>query len=255
MNTKLDFSNLKEFLDEKHDKFNNPNFIENDPIQIPHSFNKKEDIEISGFLAATIAWGKRSTIIASSKKMMNLMGNNPYEFVMSHSKNYLDNFPTNIHRTFNNEDFKFFITSLKNIYENHGGLENVLTKTDNIFDNLKDFHEIFFSIPHLQRTKPHLANVASGSAAKRLNMFLRWMVRNDKRGVDFGIWKNISPACLYIPLDVHSGRIARLLGLLERNQHDWRAVDLLTQKLREFDHKDPIKYDFALFGIGVNEDF
>ncbi|NLB87308.1 MAG: TIGR02757 family protein [Bacteroidales bacterium] len=255
MNLDLDFETLKGFLDEKYEKFNNPNFIEDDPIQIPHLFNKKEDIEISGFITSTIAWGKRNSIIKSAKKFIDLMDNSPYEFVISHSAKDLKRFENAVHRTFNGEDLKFFIISLKNIYENYGGLENILTKTDNIFNNLSDLHKIFFSIPHLQRTKRHLANVESGSAAKRLNMFLRWMIRKDNRGVDFGIWKNISSADLYIPLDVHSGRIARLLGLLERKQNDWKAVDLLTKQLRKFDSKDPVKYDFALFGIGVNEDF
>lgn len=255
MNTKLDFEFLKDYLNEKFDKFNQTNFINNDPIQIPHLFNKKEDIEISGFLSSTIAWGRRESIIKNSKKIMELMDNSPYEFLIYHSQSDFNSFQNFVHRTFNAKDLTFFIKSLSNIYENYGGLENVLSKSNNLHENLINFYKIFFSIEHLPRTKRHLANVEAGSAAKRLNMFLRWMVRNDNRGVDFGLWKNISPSSLFIPLDVHSGRIARLLGLLNRKQNDWKAVIALTNELKRFDTNDPVKYDFALFGIGVNEDF
>jgi uncharacterized protein (TIGR02757 family) len=231
-------------------------FIENDPISIPHSFSGREDIEISGFIAATIAWGKRKMIINNGRKFMSLMDDSPYDFVMNHQESDLKRFNCAVHRTFKGErDLVFFIKSLKNIYENHGGLENVLSLKDNVYDNLVNFYNIFFYILCHQYTRRHIANVASGSAGKRMNMFLRWMVRDDNRGVDFGIWKKISPSDLYIPLDIHSGRIARLLGLLNRNQNDWKAVVELTDKLKEFDANDPVKYDFALFGVGVNEDF
>lgn len=255
MSEKLNFESLKDFLDSKYNKFANLEFIENDPIQIPHSFSLKQDIEISGFIASTIAWGQRVSIIKNSKLFMNLMSDSPYEFTINHSEADLKKMSKAVHRTFNGDDLMFFVKSLKNIYKNHGGLENLLGKSDNVYDNLAEFNKVFFSIEHLQRTRRHVANVESGSAAKRLNMYLRWMVRDDGRGVDFGLWKNVNPSALYIPLDLHSGRIARLLGLLNRNQNDWKSVCALTTELRKFDPKDPVKYDFALFGTGVNEDF
>lgn len=252
---KLNHDELKDFLETKYNKFANPDFISSDPIQIPHLYNKKEDVEISGFITATIAWGQRVSIIKNAQSFMNLMDNSPYDFVLNHSKRDLARFEKSVHRTFNNIDLVFFIESLKNIYLNYGGLEKVFSAKTDVYESLAGFYSIFFSIPHLPRTHRHLANVESGSAAKRLNMYLRWMVRDDNRGVDFGIWKEISTAQLYIPLDLHSGRIARMLGMLSRNQNDWKSVCELTQKLREFDPVDPVKYDFALFGVGVNEDF
>ncbi|MDR2010680.1 MAG: TIGR02757 family protein [Bacteroidales bacterium] len=256
MTVKLNDIELKEYLENKYDKFANLLFIENDPISIPHTFLRKEDIEISGFIAATIAWGKRKMIINNGKRFMDLMDNSPYDFVINHKDSDLKKFNSVVHRTFSGErDMSFFIKSLKNIYQNHGGLEGILCLSDNVYDNLVSFYETFFSLPCNPNTRRHIANVASGSAGKRMNMFLRWMVRDDRRGVDFGLWKNISPSDLYIPLDVHSGRIARLLGLLTRKQDDWKAVVELTNKLKEFDDQDPVKYDFALFGVGVNEDF
>ena len=249
------FTELKEYLDNKYDKFANFDFIDSDPISIPHLFSKKEDIEISAFISATIAWGKRSMIINNAKKFMEFMDNSPYDFIINHSKIELERLKPLVHRTFNGEDLIFFVKSLKNIYKNYGGLEEIFNSTSNIKDGLAKLYEIFFSIEHLPRTERQLANVSSGSAAKRLNMFLRWMVRNDNRGVDFGLWNNISPANLYIPLDVHSGRIARLLELLTIKQNNWNAVEELTNNLKKFDSKDPVKYDFALFGVGVNEDF
>lgn len=252
---KPDFDTLKDFLETKYNKFANPNFIESDPIQIPHSFSIKEDIEISGFIASTIAWGQRVSIIKNSKNFMSLMDNSPYDFTINHSTSDLKRFSKAVHRTFNGEDLVFFIKSLKNIYINHNGLESVLANSPDVFSNLANFYKIFFEIDHLPRTRRHVANVESGSAAKRLNMYLRWMVRDDKRGVDFGLWKNVPASSLFIPLDLHSGRIARLLGLLNRNQNDWKAVNELTTELRKFDPADPVKYDFALFGAGVNEDF
>ncbi|MDD2387727.1 MAG: TIGR02757 family protein [Bacteroidales bacterium] len=254
MDKKLNKDELFDFLEGKYIKFANPKFIQNDPIKIPHSFSKKEDIEISGFIAATIAWGQRKSIIKNSKHFIELMDDSPYEFIMGYAENDLKRFDNAVHRTFNGEDLKFFVKSLRNIYTKYGSPENLFA-SDNLFDGLAKFHQAFFEIPFLQRTKRHVANVNTGSAAKRLNMYLRWMVRNDNKGVDFGIWKNIKPAQLYIPLDLHTGRISRMLGLLERKQDDWKAVLELTQKLREFDKNDPVKYDFALFGVGVNEDF
>ncbi|MBA6156544.1 TIGR02757 family protein [Tenacibaculum sp. S7007] len=248
---------LKEFLNEKVVKYNNPDFIESDPIQIPHLFSLKEDIEITGFLAATIAWGNRKMIIRNSLKMVELLGNSPYDFVMNHTDEDLANFDGFVHRTFNAEDFKFFIKSLQNIYQNHNGLETVLSTNneDNYKLSIHNFKQVFFEIPHQQRTLKHVSDPLKGSASKRINMFLRWMVRNDKTGVDLGIWKTHNPAHLHCPLDVHSGNVARKLGILTRKQNDWKALTELDVTLREFDKKDPVKYDFALFGLGVFEKF
>jgi len=249
---------LKDFLDEKVDIYNNPKFIENDPIQIPHQFTQKEDIEIAGFLSATIAWGNRKMIIKNAQRMMDLMGNSPYDFVLSHSETDLEQLESFVHRTFNSQDFAFFIKSLKNIYQNHQGLENAFAKNienDKLQRSISEFKKIFFEIPHLSRTQKHISDPLKGSAAKRLNMFLRWMVRNDNKGVDFGIWKNISPSILSIPLDVHTGRVSRKLGLLARNQDDAKALTELDKSLRLLDADDPVKYDFALFSLGVDEKF
>lgn len=249
---------LKEFLDEKVLLYNNPNFIESDPIQIPHSFSLKEDIEISGFLAATIAWGNRKMIINNSKKLMELMGNTPYDFVMSHTETDLEKLENFVHRTFNSSDAVTFVKALKNVYQNHNGLEAVFAKNseeNSTQKSISEFKKIFFEIPHLQRTTKHVSDPLNNSAAKRINMFLRWMIRHDKKGVDFGLWKAISPASLSCPLDVHSGNVARKLNLLTRKQNDAKALLELDTKLRELDANDPVKYDFALFGLGVFEKF
>ena len=249
---------LKEFLDEKVVLYNNSDFITSDPIQIPHQYLIKEDIEISGFLAATIAWGNRKMIINNAKKLMDIMGNSPYDFVMSHSENDLEKLENFVHRTFNSIDAVTFIKSLQNIYKNHNGLENVLSK--NIENNstqksISELKKVFFEIPHQQRTTKHISDPLNNSAAKRINMYLRWMVRNDKKGVDFGIWKSIPTSSLSCPLDVHSGNVARKLGLLSRKQNDAKALLELDTNLRLLDSNDPVKYDFALFGLGVFEKF
>ena len=249
---------LKSFLDEKVLQYNTLDFIESDPVQIPHLFSQKEDIEIAGFLSATIAWGNRKMIIKNSHKMMDLMGNAPYDFVMSHSENDLERLETFVHRTFNGQDFASFIRSLKNIYENHNGLESVYAKNQELKtmqNSISEFKKTFFEIPHQFRTQKHISDPLNNSAAKRINMYLRWMVRQDSKGVDLGIWKSISPASLSCPLDVHSGNVARKLGLLTRKQNDGKALAELDLKLREFDANDPVKYDFALFGLGVFEKF
>ncbi|MDV7187524.1 TIGR02757 family protein [Lutibacter sp. TH_r2] len=249
---------LKEFLDEKVIEFNNPKFIESDPIQIPHQFTLKEDIEISAFLTSTIAWGNRKMIINNSKKIMELLGNSPFDFIMSYKENELGRFDSFVHRTFNAIDLKFFIQSLQHIYKNHNGLEAVFTKhseKNSTQPAITALKEVFFEIPHQQRTQKHVSNPAKGSAAKRINMFLRWMVRNDNAGVDFGIWKNLTPSQLSCPLDVHSGNVARKLGLLNRKQNDAKALLELDTNLRKLDKNDPVKYDFALFGLGVFEKF
>ena len=249
---------LQQFLDEKVIQYNQPKFIESDPIQIPHQFSKKEDIEIAGFLTATIAWGKRPMIIKNANKMMSFLDNSPHEFILNHSQKDLDKIAHFVHRTFNIIDFTFFIKALKNIYQNHKGLEAVFAKnsTNNTMQNsIHQFKNTFFEIPHPKRTTKHVSDPLKGSAAKRINMYLRWMVRKDNTGVDFGIWKSISPAVLSCPLDVHSGNVARKLGLLTRKQNDWNALSELDLNLRKLDVKDPSKYDFALFGLGVFEGF
>jgi uncharacterized protein (TIGR02757 family) len=252
-------TDLYSFLEEKYDQYNRHSFIETDPISIPHLFDKQEDIEIAGFLAATIAWGQRTTIIKNAKKLMLLMDNAPFDFVMNHSKNDLNRLNNFKHRTFNQIDCVFFIQSLQNIYANYNGMEKLfaggLTDNNNMQNAINYFKTVFFEIEHSTRTQKHISDPMKKSAAKRINMFLRWMVRKDKRGVDFGIWKNISPADLHMPLDVHSGTVARKLGLLQRAQNDWQAVVELTEVLKQFDPKDPVKYDFALFGLGAFEKF
>jgi uncharacterized protein (TIGR02757 family) len=249
---------LKDFLDEKVILYNNPKFIESDPIQIPHYFSLKEDIEIAGFLTATIAWGNRKMIIKNAIKLMEMMGNSPYDFVMTHQGHHLESIETFVHRTFNGQDCITFIKDLQNIYSNHNGLESAFVKNEKILsmqDSISAFKKLFFEINHQQRTTKHVSDPNAGSAAKRLNMFLRWMVRNDNKGVDFGLWKSISPAALSCPLDVHSGNVARKLGLLTRTQNDGKALFELDTELRKLDANDPVKYDFALFGLGVFEGF
>ena len=254
----MDQRELKEFLDEKVMLYNNPSFIESDPIQIPHLFSKKEDIEISGFLTAIISWGNRKMIIRNALKMMELLDNAPYDFIINHQKSDLKPFKNFVHRTFNSEDLYQFIQSLEHIYKKHQGLEKTLAiigeKTTYI-EAIHNLKKIFFEIPHLQRTKKHISDPLKNSAAKRINMFLRWMVRNDQTGVDFGIWKTHNATNLSCPLDVHSGNVARKLALLSRKQNDWKAVTELDTNLRKLDHEDPVKYDFALFGLGVFEKF
>lgn len=254
----MTFSELKDFLNTKVIQYNNLRFIESDPIQIPHFYTLKEDIEIIGFLVATIAWGNRKSIIKSGNKLQEIMGNSPYDFVMSFTekeKNKLNGF---VHRTFNETDLTYFIKALQNIYQNHQGLETLFAKncsTSSTQISINKFKKVFFSLPHHIRTQKHVSDPLKNSAAKRINMYLRWMVRQDQTGVDFGIWKSISPALLSCPLDVHSGNVARKLGLLTRKQKDAKAVQELDNYLRKMDSKDPVKYDFALFGLGVFEGF
>lgn len=251
----MNFEELKDYLDFKADQYNNPNFIESDPIQIPHRYKVKEDIEISGFLASTIAWGNRKMIINSATKMMDAMGNNPYDFVMNATNNQIDAIDNIVHRTFNSEDFRYFIKSLRNIYEHHGGLENVFSVNNsiNLQNRISEFKKIFFEIDHPLRTTKHISDPLKGSSSKRINMFLRWVSRKDTNGVDFGIWNAVSPSELSCPLDVHSGNVARALGILNRKQNDQKALMELDEALRKFDPSDPVKYDFALFGLGVFE--
>jgi uncharacterized protein (TIGR02757 family) len=249
---------LKEFLDSKVEQYNNPNFIESDPIQVPHQFNKKEDIEISGFLTATVAWGNRKSIITNAKRMMHLLDESPYDFIINHQDKDLKSLLPFVHRTFNGDDFIQFIESLKHIYTLHNGLESIFSKNaekHSLQRSIHYFKNHFFEIEHLPRTRKHISNPLKNSAAKRINMFLRWMVRQDHNGVDFGIWKSLSPSQLSCPLDIHSGNVARKLGLLKRKQNDAKALMELDSALRQLDIQDPVKYDFALFGLGVFEGF
>lgn len=257
---KVQLKEIKELLDEKYFQFNNTSFIETDPISIPHQFSKKEDIEIAGFLIATIAWGQRISIINNGNKLMRLMNHEPYEFIMNFSKKDALRFENFVHRTFNPTDCIFFLNSLKNIYTKHKGLEyafsvNISEDENNIKNAITNFRKLFLSIPHQSRSDKHISNPSAKSSAKRLCMYLRWMVRKDKHGVDFGIWQSIKPSQLCLPLDIHTGNVSRKLGLLTRTQNDWQAVEEITSVLREFDKKDPIKYDFSLFGLGAFEGF
>ncbi len=254
-------SELKFFLDEKVTQYNTLDFIESDPVQIPHLFSEKEDIEIAGFLSATIAWGNRKMIIKNAHKMMDLMGNSPYDFVMSHTEHDLERLESFVHRTFNGQDFSNFIKGLQHIYKNHNGLEAVFTQhqeTHSMQKSISEFKKVFFDTSNSElknRTQKHISDPMKGSAAKRINMYLRWMCRQDNKGVDLGIWKSISPSLLSCPLDVHSGNVARKLGLLTRKQNDGKALAELDLNLRKLDPNDPVKYDFALFGLGVFEGF
>lgn len=252
----MEQAHLKDFLDLKYSQYNNPEFILSDPISIPHLFSLKEDVEIAGFLAATISWGSRPVILRNANKLMELMDYAPFQFVKGFSAEDLDPFNNFVHRTFNGADCTYFMQSLQNIYLNHGGLEAVFSySAHDIKESISNFRKVFFELPHLQRVEKHVANPMKNASSKRLNMFLRWMVRQDEFGVDFGIWKSIRASNLFCPLDVHSGNVARKLGLLQRKQDDWKAVEELTASLRKIDQNDPVKYDFALFGLGVFDKF
>ena len=250
---KLQKNNLKKFLDSKVDLYNQPSFIYNDPICIPHLFSKKQDIEIAGFFAAIFAWENRTTIIQKSIELMQLMDNAPYDFCLNHSVKELKLLSKFKHRTFNTTDLLYFIEFLKFHYSKHKSLETAFTMHgETVEEMLTGFHHYFFSLEHIpERTKKHIATPARKSSCKRLNMFLRWMVRQDDKGVDFGIWKKISPAELICPIDVHVARVAKRLNILTRKQTDWQAAVELTKFLRTLDSNDPVKYDFALFGLGV----
>ena len=245
---------LKPFLDEMVEKYNNICFIENDPISIPHRYVKQQDIEIAGFFAAILAWGQRKIIINKCKELMLMMDDSPYDFILHHTANDLKHIEYFKHRTFNHIDLLHFISILKNHYQNNASLESAFIPADfdgNIESALNYFRRYFFSIPHSERTKKHIAAPERKSACKRLNMFLRWMVRSNDKGVDFGVWKQIKSASLICPIDVHVNRVARYLRLINRKQTDWETAIELTNRLKEFDINDPVKYDFALFGLGV----
>jgi uncharacterized protein (TIGR02757 family) len=251
------FKDLKRLLDSRVIQYNTPDFIQSDPVQIPHRFSRKEDIEIAAFLTATISWGQRKSIINNANRLMEMMDNSPYEFLLEANIDDWKSVVSFVHRTFNGDDCLYFFESLKNIYIHHQGLESIFTTgyhvEGSVFGALLHFRRVFLSLPHASRVQKHISNVSANSSAKRLNMFLRWMVRGDDNEVDFGLWKKIPSSSLMLPLDVHSGEVARGLGLLQRKQNDWKAVEEITSILQTFDATDPIKYDFALFGIGIFE--
>ncbi len=256
----LKAAELRDFLEGKCSLYNNLKFIETDPVSIPHLFSKKEDIEIAGFLAATIAWGQRTTILRNARQLMSWMDDDPHRFIMDFNDADIGAFSKFVHRTFQRDDCSFYLRSLQHIYRMQGGLSKIFQQAASVNDQdvgeaIVNARTFFFNTPHLKRSEKHFSDPSTGSAAKRMNMFLRWMVRKDQAGVDFGIWNDLSPSQLICPLDVHSGRVARKLGLLQRKQNDWKAASELTANLKKLDPNDPVKYDFALFGLGVFEKF
>lgn len=247
---------LKEFLDQKSELYNRRGFIENDPISIPHLFKKKQDIEIAGLFAATLAWGQRKTIIRKCRELLELMDNDPHTFILNHKEHDLKRFLDFKHRTFNSTDLLYFIESLRHYYIEYDSLESAFfsnVQDETVEQGLIKFNKLFFQLDHPRRTQKHVATPERKSTCKRLVMYLRWMVRHDKNGVDFGIWKKISPAQLVCPCDLHVDRVARSLKLIKRKQTDWQTALELTSNLRELDPTDPVKYDFALFGLGIEE--
>jgi uncharacterized protein (TIGR02757 family) len=252
------YKKLSDFFDEKVAFYNQPDFIKSDPISIPHLFTKKQDIEIAALFAAVFAWGNRTTIINKTKELLQLMEMAPHEFILGLNNNPVKHFSGFKHRTFKDDDLFFFLEFLHNHYSKHESLETAFSQwilpTDTTIQNgLIGFKKYFFTNEHLRRTEKHISSPLNNSTCKRLNMFLRWMVRKDNTGVDFGLWKNIKPSQLIIPIDVHVARIAKQYGILNRQKIDWQAALELTGYLKLLDAKDPVKYDFALFGLGVNE--
>lgn len=252
----LSYEQLHELLEELHDKFNCEEFIEADPISVPHSFTRREDREIAGLLASTIAWGNRKAIVKSAHRMMRYMDNAPYDFVVNASNEELATLRTYVHRTFNGEDFIDFIRGMRHIINKWGGIgtffEERYCATQDLRVVLSEFRQEFHSVEHNPHSEKHISSIDKGAACKRLCMYLRWMVRYDDRGVDFGMWRKIPMSALYMPLDIHTGRMGRNLGLLGRKQSDWRAVEELTESLRAFDKEDPVRYDYSLFGVGIS---
>jgi len=248
---------ISDLLNQKAIQYNNPKFIESDPVSIPHMYSNKQDVEISGFLTSVISWGRRAAILKSANKLMQLMDNSPSDFITNSADIEFKRFSGFVYRTFNSDDCLFLISALRNIYSHGDSLENIATQSfkenNNIMDAITGIRNAIIKTPHLKRSEKHLANPITGSAAKRVNMYLRWMIRKDNNGVDFGIWKNIPQSHLICPLDVHSGNVARKIGILTRKQNDWKAAEELTAQLRIIDKNDPVKFDYALFGMGVFE--
>ena len=249
---------LQDFLNEKVDIYNTPDFITDDPLQIPHRFSLKQDIEISGFLAATIAWGNRKSIIKSADKILDIMANSPYDFILNFKDSDVNSIREKaVHRTFNGEDLWYFFSSLKSIYTKYDSLEPLFVLKEgeeNMYHAFHRFREGFLELNPLHRSSKHISSTYKNASAKRLMMYLRWMARKDNRGVDFGLWQQINPKFLSIPLDVHTGTISRKLELIKRKQNDWKTVEELDTVIRTFDPNDPAKYDFALFGLGVTNE-
>lgn len=247
-------AHLEDLLNGAYERYARPEFITNDPIQVPKSFSRREDAEVIGFLTATIAWGQRKTIIDNAWKLVRLMDEAPHDFVMNADAKEIKRLDGFVHRTFNGIDLGHFVRGLRHLYAAHGGMESAFMHEGpwNASEGITRFKQRFFEPAHQERTRKHVADPAKGSNAKRINMFLRWMVRPNDRGVDLGLWKRIPASALQVPLDVHTGRVARELGLLKRKQDDWKSVIELTKTLRAFDPLDPVKYDIALFAIGVN---
>lgn len=252
----MSYEQIRELLESLHDKFNCEEFIEADPISVPHSFSRREDREIAGLLASTIAWGNRKAIVKSAHRMMRYMDNAPYDFVVNASEQELQSLTSYVHRTFNGEDFKDFVVAMRHIIERWGGIgeffEQRYEATGDLRSVLSEFRREFHAAEHNPHSEKHISSIDKGAACKRLCMYLRWMVREDSHGVDFGLWRKIPMSALYMPLDIHTGRMGRNLGLLGRKQSDWKAVEELTDALCAFDSNDPVRYDYSLFGVGIS---
>ncbi len=251
----LSFDELHDLLETLYDRYNRTEFIEPDPISIPHSFERTEDKEIAGFLAATIAWGNRKAIVKSARRMVEMMDNAPFDFTMNASDEDLRPLLRYVHRTFNGQDFTDFILALRGLCSKWGSIgeavQGLYEREGSIPKVLAEFRKEFFDIEHSYHCEKHLSSIAKGASCKRLNMYFRWFVRQDERGVDFGLWRRIPMSALYLPLDLHTGNMGRALGLLTRNANDWKAVEEVTSSLRQHDATDPVKYDYALFGAGI----
>lgn len=249
---------MRELLERLHDRYNNESFIEADPISVPHSFTRPVDREIAGFLAATIAWGNRRAIVQSAHRMMRYMDNAPEDFVRNATEADMEYLRTYVHRTFNGVDFQDFVRGLRHIINEWGSVGNYFETRYEEHGDLRpvfsDFRRDFFAVEHDPHCEKHLSSIDKGAACKRLCMYLRWFVRHDDRGVDFGLWRRIPMSALYMPLDIHTGRMGRNLGLLGRKQSDWKAVEELTASLRELHADDPVRYDYSLFGLGISGD-
>lgn len=254
--SELDRGQLAALLEHLHDKYNNPDFIESDPISVPHTFSSRDDREVAGFLAATIAWGNRKAIVKSAHRMMHYMDDAPADFVRGASDAELACLQSYVHRTFNGGDLIDFVLAIRHICERWGGIgcciESLYAATGDMARVLSEFRREFFSIEHRTRCEKHLSSIDKGAACKRLNMYIRWFVRRDDRGVDFGLWRSIPMSALYLPLDLHTGNMGRALGLIRRRQNDWKTTVEITEALREFDPEDPVRYDFSLFGAGID---
>ena len=248
-------SELEDFLNHKALQYETPDYLKSDPLGLVHQFTQKEDIEIIALIISTFAWGNRKSIIKSGNNLIEIMDHHPYEFIKEYQG--IHQLPHFVHRTFNRNDLHFFLTAIQNIYKKSSLEESFCMhpEIEGVKGRIVNFRSTMLSVDHEKRTEKHIANPLKNSSCKRINMFLRWMVRDSKCGVDLGIWNSIDTSELYIPLDVHSSRNARKLNLLKRKQNDWKALEELMDNLRSFDPQDPSKYDYALFGLGVFEDF